>query len=123
MSELRKERIKELEEDFNRIKSAASSFLTETEEEFESTISNINNSSLASSIQIGISARTTQSRANEMIRSFENLETRYRLEASNLRKDLKKLEKRIHYIESLSNPLIFKQADKKNSNYFQFLDD
>lgn len=118
-SELRKERLKELEDDFNRIQSSATSFLSETEEEFESTISNINTSSLASSIQIGISARSTKSKANEVIRSFENLETRYRFEASNLRKELRKLEKRMHYIESLSIPLIFQPLDEQNSNSFQ----
>lgn len=118
-SDLRKERLEELEEDYNRIQSSAFSFISETEDQFESTIMNMNNSSMASSIQIDISARSTQSKAKEMIRSFENLETRYRLEASNLRKELKKIEKRIHYIESLSIPLIFQSTDQLHSSSMQ----
>lgn len=121
-SELRKERLKELEEDFNRTQISASSFVNETEEEFESTIANINNSLMASSIQISMSARSSQSKANEVIRSFENIETRYRLEASNLRKELRNLEQRIHHIESLSIPLIFQPNDQQNSNSLQFYD-
>ena len=43
-SDLRKERLEELEEDYNRIQSSAFSFISETEDQFESTITNMNNS-------------------------------------------------------------------------------